>query len=50
MLREVEPNQYVACHFPLEAGEQIDFTRVGIGASIDVSTEPVPSDGDGATR
>jgi hypothetical protein len=41
----VGPNHYVACHFPLEPGEQIDFARVGIGATIDVSP-----DGDGTTR
>ena len=32
-LREVGPNHYVACHFPLEPGELIDFARVGVGAS-----------------
>jgi peptide/nickel transport system ATP-binding protein len=26
-LRELEPNQFVACHFPLEAGEHIEFRR-----------------------
>ena len=44
-LRQVAPNQYVACHFPLEPGEQIDFTQVGVGASVD----PSP-DGDGSRR
>jgi peptide/nickel transport system ATP-binding protein len=37
---EIHPlgsNQYVACHFPLEPGEQLDFTRVGVGAEIDAS-------------
>jgi peptide/nickel transport system ATP-binding protein len=43
-LREVAPNHYVACHFPLEPGELIDFTRVGIGASV----EPSP-DGHGSS-
>ena len=28
-LREVAPNHYVACHFPLEPGELIDFTASG---------------------
>jgi len=37
-LREVGPNQFVACHFPLETGEQVDFTQVGAGASV----EPTP--------
>jgi len=41
-LREVAPNHYVACHFPLDPGEQIDFTRVGIGASVS-------PDGDGSS-
>jgi peptide/nickel transport system ATP-binding protein len=45
VLRAVAPNHYVACHYPLEPGEQIDFTRVGIGATIDVSP-----DGDGTAR
>jgi hypothetical protein len=35
----------VACHFPLQPGEQIDFTRVGVGATIDASP-----DGDRAHR
>jgi peptide/nickel transport system ATP-binding protein len=42
-LRPVGTNQYVACHFPLEAGEQLDFAQVGVGASI-----PSP-DGAGST-
>ena len=25
VLREIHPKQYVACHFPLEPDEQIDF-------------------------
>jgi peptide/nickel transport system ATP-binding protein len=45
ILRAVGPNHYVACHYPLEPGEQIDFTRVGIGATIDVSP-----DGDGTAH
>ncbi len=43
-LREVGPNQFVACHFPLEPGEQIDFARVGVGATV----EPTPN-GDAPT-
>jgi peptide/nickel transport system ATP-binding protein len=42
-LRAIAPNHYVACHFPLEPGELIDFTRVGVGASV----QPSP-DGDGS--
>ena len=26
-LREIAPGQYVACHYPLEAGEEIEFGR-----------------------
>jgi peptide/nickel transport system ATP-binding protein len=36
-IRLLGSNQYVACHFPLEPGEALDFTRVGIGAEIDAS-------------
>jgi len=43
-VRVLAPNHYVACHFPLEAGEELDFARVGIGATMDA-----PPDGDGAT-
>jgi peptide/nickel transport system ATP-binding protein len=39
LLRPVAPSHYVACHYPLEPGEQIDFTRVGVGATIDVSPD-----------
>jgi peptide/nickel transport system ATP-binding protein len=28
-VREIRPGQFGACHFPLEPGEQLDFTRVG---------------------
>jgi peptide/nickel transport system ATP-binding protein len=30
-MREVGPNHYVACHFPLQPGEQLDFAKVGVG-------------------
>jgi len=33
-MREVKPGQYVACHFPLSPGEQLDFAKVGIGGSM----------------
>ncbi len=36
VMAEVGPDHYVACHFPLAPGEELDFTRVGIGASVDV--------------
>jgi len=29
VMREVEPNHFVACHFPLAPGEQLDFASVG---------------------
>jgi peptide/nickel transport system ATP-binding protein len=45
ILRPIGVNHYVACHFPLQAGEQIDFARVGVGATIDAS-----SDGDRSRR
>ena len=32
-MREVGPNHYVACHFPLQPGEQLDFAKVGVGNS-----------------
>jgi peptide/nickel transport system ATP-binding protein len=35
VIRELRDGQYVACHFPLEVGEQLDFTRVGIGGEVD---------------
>jgi peptide/nickel transport system ATP-binding protein len=40
-VRLLAPNHYVACHFPLEAGEELDFARVGVGATMDA-----PPDGD----
>jgi peptide/nickel transport system ATP-binding protein len=43
-VRVLAPNHYVACHFPLEAGEELDFARVGIGATM-----VAPPDADGAT-
>jgi peptide/nickel transport system ATP-binding protein len=33
-VREIGPNHYVACHFPLDEGEQLDFATVGPGAHI----------------
>jgi peptide/nickel transport system ATP-binding protein len=33
VMREVGPNHYVACHFPLQPGEQLDFAKVGVGNS-----------------
>jgi peptide/nickel transport system ATP-binding protein len=33
VMAEVGPNQYVACHFPLAPGEELDFTKVGVGGS-----------------
>ena len=33
-LRAAGPNHFVACHFPLADGEQLDFAKVGIGATI----------------
>jgi peptide/nickel transport system ATP-binding protein len=33
-VREIGPNHYVACHFPLAEGEQLDFAKVGVGAHI----------------
>jgi ABC-type antimicrobial peptide transport system ATPase subunit len=34
-MTEVGPNHYVACHFPLEPGEDLDFANVGVGALIE---------------
>jgi len=34
IMREVGTNHFVACHFPLEPGEQLDFAKVGIGGSL----------------
>ena len=33
-LRKVADSQFVACHFPLAPGEQLDFAKVGVGATI----------------
>jgi peptide/nickel transport system ATP-binding protein len=33
-MREIVPNHFVACHFPLEPGEVLDFTKAGSGAFI----------------
>jgi len=32
-VREVQPNHFVACHFPLEPGEDLDFAKVKVPAS-----------------
>ncbi|HEY8216984.1 MAG TPA: oligopeptide/dipeptide ABC transporter ATP-binding protein [Acidimicrobiia bacterium] len=40
VLRKVDSNQFVACHFPLEPDEELEFAKVGIGATIGL-------DGDG---
>jgi peptide/nickel transport system ATP-binding protein len=34
LMREMGANQYVACHFPVEPGEDLDFHRPGPGAAI----------------
>jgi peptide/nickel transport system ATP-binding protein len=40
-IREVGANHYVACHFPLAEGEQLDFAKVGVGAHIGIDeTDP----------
>ncbi len=33
IVREVQPNHYVACHFPLEPGETLDFSKVKVPVS-----------------
>ena len=33
-MREVSAKHFVACHFPLEPGEVLDFTKAGAGAFI----------------
>ncbi|MCJ7437316.1 MAG: ATP-binding cassette domain-containing protein [Acidimicrobiia bacterium] len=33
-MREITPNHFAACHFPLEPGEALDFTKAGTGAFI----------------
>jgi peptide/nickel transport system ATP-binding protein len=38
-IRELRPKQFVACHFPLEPGEELDFSRVGIGGRIELDEE-----------
>ncbi len=35
-MREVGPNHFVACHFPLEPGEVLDFHKAGAGAFIGI--------------
>jgi peptide/nickel transport system ATP-binding protein len=34
VMREVNPGHYVACHFPMSPGEQLDFAKVGVGGSM----------------
>jgi peptide/nickel transport system ATP-binding protein len=34
VMREIGPNHFVACHFPLADGEELDFAKVGVGATI----------------
>jgi peptide/nickel transport system ATP-binding protein len=34
VMREIGPDQYVACHFPIEPGEELDFHQPGPGAAI----------------
>jgi peptide/nickel transport system ATP-binding protein len=34
VLREIGPGHFAACHFPLGEAEQLDFAKVGIGATI----------------
>jgi peptide/nickel transport system ATP-binding protein len=33
-MAEVRPDQYVACHFPLAPGEELDFAKVGVGGEV----------------
>jgi peptide/nickel transport system ATP-binding protein len=35
VMAQVGPDHYVACHFPLEPGEDLDFANVGVGALIE---------------
>jgi peptide/nickel transport system ATP-binding protein len=39
-IREIRTGQYVACHFPLEPGEALEFDRVGIGGRIEPDAGP----------
>jgi peptide/nickel transport system ATP-binding protein len=41
-MREQGPNHYVACHFPLEAGEELDFAEAGAGAFIELDASGDP--------
>jgi peptide/nickel transport system ATP-binding protein len=41
VLTKVDANHFVACHFPLVEGEELEFAKVGIGATIGL-------DGDGS--
>ena len=38
-MREVGPDHFVACHFPLQPGELLDFTTPGAGAFIGFGAE-----------
>jgi len=43
VMREIGVNQFVACHFPVEPGEELDFHQPGPGAVI--PNEAVGTDG-----
>jgi len=40
ILRKMGSDHFVACHFPLEPGEQLDFNKVGVGAFIGIDDAP----------
>jgi peptide/nickel transport system ATP-binding protein len=42
-IREIRTGQYVACHFPLDIGEQLDFAKVGVGGTINPDGESADS-------
>jgi peptide/nickel transport system ATP-binding protein len=42
-IREIRTGQYVACHFPLDIGEQLDFAKVGVGGTINPDGETAAS-------
>jgi peptide/nickel transport system ATP-binding protein len=43
-MREVGPNHFVACHFPLEPDEVLDFTQAGAGAFIGLGPDDEDDD------
>ncbi|MCJ7670526.1 MAG: ABC transporter ATP-binding protein, partial [Acidimicrobiia bacterium] len=43
-MREVAANHFVACHFPLEPGEVLDFTKAGAGAFIEDAVDDPGAD------